>query len=324
MLIKDSILDMSRQNQIAELTPWFNTQLETLILRECFVTKQHFLLIKTKLVQDLILYREEANINNVIIGISGGVDSAVTAALFKEAGWNVYGICLPIHQNHDELARSIYVCEALGIEYHIEDLTNAYEHLLATQTTLDPNIQDDDKCAKIRRGNIRARLRMITLYNMAAKRNGLVASTDNFTELAAGFWTLHGDVGDISPIQSLFKSWEVPMLAKMLHIPEAVWRATPTDGLGVDAGDEAQFGCSYLEYDIMLMTLLEHPEIISHNQEPLPSRAAQVMEIVTSRLKNTWFKRKNPVFLQNKLDPTRFRKLEMLDQLYQPTVIKHG
>ena len=62
---------------------------------------------------------------------------------------------------------------------------------------------------------------MATLYNMAASHGGLVAGTDNYSELTAGFWTLHGDVGDISPIQSLLKSWEVPYLAKSLGVPRS-------------------------------------------------------------------------------------------------------
>ena len=62
---------------------------------------------------------------------------------------------------------------------------------------------------------------------------------------------------DLSPIQGLYKSWEVPTMARMAGVPESVYTAKPTDGLGIDAGDEAQFGCSYLEWDIMLMCQLE-------------------------------------------------------------------
>ena len=112
-----------------------------------------------------------------------------------------------------------------------------------------------------RQGNIRARLRMITLYNLAHKVAGCVGSTDNFSELAAGFWTLHGDVGDIAPIQSLNKSWEVPMLAKMLDVPQATVEAVPTDGLGISNSDADQLGMSYLEFDIALFELLSLPRL---------------------------------------------------------------
>jgi hypothetical protein len=139
---------------------------------------------------------------------------------------------------------------------------------------LCPNVLDepveDTKAIRVRKGNIRARLRMITLYNLAQLHGGFVASTDNLSELGAGFWTLHGDVGDYSPIQSLLKSWEVPYLAQLNGVPESTVRAKPTDGLGIDSGDEAQLGASYLEWDLMTYALhqgmavrdADQPEIV--------------------------------------------------------------
>ena len=249
--------------------------------------------------------------------MSGGVDSAVTAALLKAAGWNVYGMCLPILQNTNETDLGIYICEKLGIEYTIADLTKPYQAMLAAEYELDDKLLDDTKEARIRRGNIRARIRMITLYNMAARKNGLVASTDNFTELAAGFWTRFGDEGDIAPIRNLYKSWEVPLLAKIMNVPEAIWRATPTDGLGVDDGDEAQFGCTYLEYDIILMAMLFASNKPYYKLRTLPckdldERALQVLSIVTNRLKSTWFKRAGTIQLAPMRD--RFINLSTLDK----------
>lgn len=323
--MKNTILEISRQTTAAQLTPWFNAQLDKFIKEKKFRTEKDLHYIKSDLVQRLVFYREETGVENVVLGISGGVDSALTAALFKEAGWVVYGICMPIHQNQAETDRGVYACEKLGINYTVADLTNLFEATVAAETNLDRTLNDDTKEARIRRGNIRARLRMITLYNTAAKRNGLVASTDNFTELAAGFWTLHGDVGDVSPIQSLFKSWEVPMLAKIMNVPESIWRATPTDGLGIDESDEAQFGCTYLEYDLILMTLLDDPYLKITNFEDEPGgKAKQVAKIVTNRLKNTWFKRENPVYLLNRLDPNRFNQLDKLDNIFKPQVVKNA
>ena len=143
--------------------------------------------------------------------MSGGIDSALTASLFKEAGWNVTGLTLPIHQNPEETQRGIDACEALGITHKQVDLSDAYDNLISHLHEMPHPNGGDTKAEKVRRGNIRARLRMITLYNEAAKQQGIVGSTDNFSELSAGFWTLHGDVGDVAPIQSLSKSWEVPM-----------------------------------------------------------------------------------------------------------------
>ena len=91
---------------------------------------------------------------------------------------------------------------------------------------------------KIRMGNIKARLRMIYLYNLASKSNGLVLSTDNFTEYMLGFWTLHGDVGDFGIIQKVLKGLELYDIARYLDVPQEIIDAKPDDGLGIAGGDE--------------------------------------------------------------------------------------
>ena len=182
---------------------------------------------------------------------------------------------------------------------------------------------------------------MIALYNLAAANHGLVASTDNLSELAAGFWTLHGDVGDLSPIQAMTKSWEVPMLAKMLDVPESVWRAKPTDGLGVDSGDEAQFGFSYLELDLVLLRVMDavydgllYDELSSQGKWNVAGvgehigvhddeHALQVYEMLMTRMESTWFKRANPVNIKHALNPERYVMLDSLDvDFFQPAVVK--
>ena len=168
----------------------------------------------------------------------------------------------------------------------------------------------DTKAEKVRRGNIRARLRMITLYNEAAKQQGIVGSTDNFSELSAGFWTLHGDVGDVAPIQSLSKSWEVPALADMMGVPQETGYATPTDGLGVDAGDEAQFGFSYLHFDIVLLGLLNN----IFSLEGADENDVAIIDSVKSKIKSTGYKRINPVNLRHPLRGNAlYDALQMLD-----------
>jgi nicotinamide-nucleotide amidase len=245
--------------------------------------------------------------------MSGGIDSALTAALFKKAGWNVTGLTLPIHQNPEETQRGIDACEALGITHKQVDLSDAYDNLLSHQHEMPPvDGTEDDKASKIRRGNIRARLRMITLYNEAARQNGIVGSTDNFSELSAGFWTLHGDVGDVAPIQSLSKSWEVPALADLMGVPQETVYATPTDGLGVDAGDEAQFGFTYLHFDIVLLGLLNN--IFSN--EGADEDDVAIIDSVKSKIKATGYKRINPVNLDHPLRGNGlYDALQILDNL---------
>lgn len=314
----DQILDMSRQNNIGPLSPWFTSRLRGMLDRE-YLSEGAIQVQVDDTVDELKDYRKQTGRSAVVLGMSGGVDSALTAALFKEAGWRVIGVTLPIQQDPIETERGIAACDALGIEHMHYDLSQMFDMFVEDMTfTLDPGIIGDDKAARIRKGNIRARLRMITLYNLAQTHHGLVASTDNFTELAAGFWTLHGDVGDLSPIQSYLKSWEVPMAAKLMGVPEATWRATPTDGLGIDAGDEAQLGASYLEWDIMLLSLTAIGDSYDFGGD---ERAVQVHKAVTERIKLTWFKRMNPVNLKHSFSD-RFGYLESIDEYNRPEVVR--
>ncbi len=313
----DEILDMSRQKNIGELSPWFQNSLKALVADGQFLAEGSIRVLADDLITDLSDYQEKTKRQMVAIGMSGGVDSALTAALFRDAGWRVVGVTMPIHQEAVETERGIAACVALGIDHIHIDLSSLYDMTVNDLSlATDPLILSDDKAGRIRRGNVRARLRMITLYNLAQANHGLVASTDNLTELAAGFWTLHGDVGDLSPIQSLTKSWEVPMMAKMMGVPESVWRATPTDGLGIDNGDEAQLGASYLEWDIMFLML----DFIHRYQLGFDdARATEVYKAVTDRIALTWFKRKNPMNLDHAFF-SRYDYLERIDSMFRPTI----
>jgi NAD+ synthetase len=316
------ILDLSRQSRIGPLAAWFRDEIDTQIETQRIQTVEQIVEMGEDIVFDLQTYRERMKIDQVVLGMSGGVDSALTAALFKNAGWRVTGVTMPIHQDDSETQRGIEACKALKIHHIHKDLSKLYDLTVADIADTDPELSDDDVAAKIRRGNIRARLRMITLYNLASTKGGCVASTDNYSELAAGFWTLHGDVGDLAPIQNLTKSWEVPVLARALGVPEDTWRAMPTDGLGISNGDEAQLGCSYLEWDVMVaaiqMTLISS-EIedyqISDMRESLnlgSGREREIFQIVCDRIKRTWFKRENPVVFHNTPDE-RFDMIQDLD-----------
>jgi NAD+ synthase len=326
MNFKEQILDLSRQNNIGELSPFINKLFDEQLADGTFPAPEQLVTVRDKIVDFLIQYREQTGRDTVVLGMSGGVDSALTAALFKKAGWRVIGFTLPIHQNNVETDRGVEACEALGIEHFQKDLSNAYDAMLAEVAEHDTKMNDAnciDHDVKIRRGNIRARLRMITLYNMASFHGGLVASTDNFSELNAGFWTLHGDVGDLSPIQSLLKSWEVPYISMISGVPESTYRATPTDGLGISAGDEAQLGGSYLEWDIIVNAMIKYgiEELETLINDSGDVRAAAVFESVTSRMGKTWFKRINPINVSHPIFPERYDELAGLDGYFQPSVM---
>lgn len=331
-MLYSEILILSRQATSGGLTPWFDRRLKAQIDQGLFATEAHLTQAQQKIIDQLAAYRVQGAVGTAVLGMSGGVDSALTAALFKAAGWRVVGFTLPIHQDPVETERGIEACAALGIEHLHLDLSPEYEAMVSALGRVDPVIGTDDSTpARTRRGNLRARLRMMTLYDQAHRLGGLVASTDNFSELGAGFWTLHGDVGDLAPIQGLLKSWEIPWLARSMGVPERTWRAKPTDGLGIGAGDEAQIGATYLEWDIMIFAI---SQALQEEPRATPDRIAEllefagdehargILETVLGRLRSTWYKRVNPIRLDHPL-MDRFDLLDQVDEsLFRPEVLR--
>lgn len=332
MTLLDSILDLSRQARRGTLSPWFDRTLRRQVESGLFLPEPELESVGRTLVGEAAAYREQAGVSTAVLGMSGGVDSALTAALLKRAGWRVIGFTLPIEQNPEETERGIEACGALGIEHLHLDLSESYRRFVAELGGLDERIASgDDERLRTRRGNVRARLRMVTLYDQAHRFGGVVASTDNFSELGAGFWTLHGDVGDLAPVQSLVKSWEVPWMARAYGVPERTWRAKPTDGLGIGGGDEAQIGVSYLEWDVMVFALLEtlsqHPGLGADDLADLleigdDGHARAALDTVLRRLRGTWHKRVNPIRLDHPA-AERYDALDALDaRLFRPAVLR--
>ena len=305
MNTQDKIIKINRNPIISD---WFKNRLTDLI--GFGVYHNEISSVGSKIIDGLIEYKQHHGRDTVVIGMSGGIDSAVTAALFKRAGYRVIGVTLPIHQNPVETERGIEAVKVLGLEHEHIDLSSAYNNLVDFYRTNTFDFPKDDttRPTLMRMGNIRARLRMITLYNLASKHKGFVASTDNFSELATGFWTLHGDVGDVAPIQSLTKSWEVPALAEYLGVPQSIIDAVPTDGLGIANGDEDQFGFSYLEFDVALFTLMKNLSLADATDADL-----KIIENVKDRIKNTVFKRANPYNFPHPLFNIRYTELENLE-----------
>lgn len=305
---------------MAPLGTWFDQALNKLIYKNIYVEEDTLRVFQQRLILGLADYRDRYQIDKVALGMSGGVDSALTAALFKQAGWQVLGVTMPIHQNPEETARGVEACQALGIEHRHVDLTEDFDRLYNSFLARDESLSN----SALRRGNLRVRLRMMTIYNEASRIGGLVGSTDNFSELAAGFWTLHGDVGDLAPIQSLSKSWEVPKLAEMSGVPASTVFARPTDGLGISNGDEDQFGFSYLEFDIVLLSLVS--AVTRHDLRRLDqlmpmleidtadTETVQRVTKILNRIKSSTFKRANPFNLPHPLDSGRYQGLASLDQ----------
>ena len=180
-------------------------------------------------------YVTENNLKAMVLGISGGIDSTVVAAIChevsKKTGIPLIGRSLPIKNKEDEFSVSELVGEAFCDEFKVFNLSNSYKASLF-DLCADAGLIKDCKGydwywvsdleeltgrTPIANGNLQARCRMKHLYDIASIRKGLVMSTDNQTEYQLGFWTIHGDVGDFDPIQDLWKT-EVYELAEWLRM----------------------------------------------------------------------------------------------------------
>lgn len=193
-------------------------------------------------------YNEKSNTKGFVVGISGGIDSAVTSTLCAKTGKPVICLNMPILQPADQFSRSEEHINWLkenfeNVSNNTVDLTDNFKNW---QATLPTEIQDELSMA-----NLRARIRMSTLYAFAGHYGMLVAGTGNKIEdFGVGFFTKYGDGGvDLSPIADLTKT-QVFALAKELGVVNSIQSAKPTDGLwGDDRSDEDQLGATYPELE---------------------------------------------------------------------------
>ncbi len=190
----------------------------------------------------------QAHAKGVIIGISGGIDSAVVGALAKKAFPNdCLGLILPCHSQSIDQQLGIELCEKFNIPYQTVDLTSTYDAFVASCEKEFSN--SEEKVYLEAKRNTKVRLRMVALYAYAQSRNYLVLGTDNADEWYIGYFTKHGDGGvDLAPIIHLTKG-EVIQAAKELGVPEAIIKRPPTAGLYEGQTDEKEIGVSYEELD---------------------------------------------------------------------------
>lgn len=196
-------------------------------------------------------YAVNANMKGFVVGISGGIDSALTSTLCAMTGLEVLCLEMPIHQSKNQVSRALN---------HIEWLKEKFPKVRMTQVNLTPVFDslvdslpkvEDEESRFMSLANTRARLRMTSLYYFAALEKLLVAGTGNKVEdFGIGFYTKYGDGGvDLSPIADLLKT-DVYDLAKFLGVNQEILDAPPTDGLwGDNRTDEDQIGASYPELE---------------------------------------------------------------------------
>jgi len=269
------------------------------------------------------------NLKSCIIGLSGGIDSALSAVLaravcdkLERTGRiiSLYGYSIPILTNEkDELSRASsagfghchHFTEVTG-DKAVMDLIRPIDNSLHYAFFVDKNDKDLPHDVKIRIGNIKARYRMMYLYDKAYKNKGIVLSTDNYTEYLLGFWTLHGDVGDFGFMQELWKTeiyglakWKGQMVSDGVLL-ETV-DAKPTDGLGVSDSDLSQllpgwtgsYRAGYEFIDKLLIAYVDGDSYISAGGDTF--QVDMLMNhAVLKRHFATEFKRTNPFNLERK------------------------
>jgi NAD+ synthase len=194
----------------------------------------------------IIDYVNEYNIKTLVIGVSGGIDSAVVSTLCAKTGIPTIAVGMPLNSKPENTRLSNLQLDFLSklnvktFEYDLTKTFNSFEGLMSEFFNSDLSI-----------ANSKSRMRMMTLYHIATTVKGIVVGTGNKVEdFGVGFYTKYGDGGvDISPIADIYKT-EVRELGRYLEIPQEIINATPTDGLwDDDRNDEEQIGATYEELE---------------------------------------------------------------------------
>jgi len=218
-------------------------------------------IMQNKIIDFIRNETNKAGAEGIVVGISGGIDSALTATLtIKALGKDkVLGIHMPEFglTNSKDYTEVKALAEWLGIDFRAIDISGIISAFMVA-------IPESESANKLSKGNLKARIRMSILYFYANHMNRLVMGTSNKTEIILGYYTKYGDGGvDLEPIARLYKTnvWE---LARRVGIPEFIIAKKPSAGLWTDQTDEDELGISYINLDKVLMMLEQNkaPEII--------------------------------------------------------------
>ncbi|EAJ7524069.1 NAD+ synthase [Campylobacter jejuni] len=220
----------------------------------------------------------------VVLGLSGGIDSALVATLCKRVlKENVFALLMPTQiSNKANLEDALRLCADLNLEYKIIEI----------QSILDAFIKQSENTTLVSLGNFAARIRMSLLYDYSALKNSLVIGTSNKSELLLGYGTIYGDLAcAFNPIGSLYKS-EIYALAKYLNLHENFIKKAPSADLWENQSDEADLGFSYAKIDKGLKALETNDEKLLRTLDP------SLIAMLKNRMQKNAFKGKMPEILE--------------------------
>lgn len=237
-----------------------------------------------KIIAFLKLTFKEQNIERAVIGVSGGIDSATSLALALRVlkPEQITAVHLPYFDNIDPDIKELE--KKFGVKIETKSIKKMADALIENL-----KIPEEDK---VRRGNIMARCRMITLFDLAKENNALVIGTENRSEYHLGYFTRFGDAAsDIEPLEHLFKT-QIYELAKNLEIPESIINKKPTANLWSSQTDEGEFGFTYKEADPILFLFFDKKNSLWEIENMIPG-AKKIVEFA----QKSQFKHKVPYHL---------------------------
>ncbi len=228
---------------------------------------------------------EKTGLNKVVIGLSGGLDSAVVAVLAQAVfGDDLLCVKMPSHYSSQS---SLDDADELCHDFKLNAITATIEPMLRAYEDMHPDLSN------LRKGNFSSRMRMSTLFDFSAEQDALVLGTSNKSELMLGYGTLYGDLASaINPIGDLYKS-EVFELAEYLGVSKSIIKKPPSADLWDGQSDEADLGYTYAQLDAALKLYVE--ERLSRNEIVTKGVDVKMLDMIISRIFRNHFKRKMPV-----------------------------
>jgi NAD+ synthase len=246
--------------------------------------------IKNQLVKFLQDEVKNTGLNKVVVGISGGLDSAVVSVLCKEAfGDKLHGVMMPSQYSSDaSIVDAKELCEKFDISYEVVEIAPMVKGYF----------DSNSEASALRIGNFSARMRMSVLYDISAREKALVVGTSNKSEILLGYGTLYGDTAcAINPIGQMYKSDEFDF-AKFLGVPDSIINKKPSADLWEGQSDEEELGYSYKQMDEVMKLLVDQKkakdDLITNGYNE------KLIDMIEYRIKANAFKGKLPTIAQIK------------------------